>query len=180
MGKYNRWRRKVRRQKIERVIHRLNRKTDSEVIRNRAIDILNDFQDYQARILTDAQPVEETLLTIQYQLLHLVSQEEIRQTTGAKKFKAQKMAYYEEKIWDLYSELKDLKERLHYLNIHSTKGKDRKALKKSIRLLEKRIKKLKKAYRKVRRSGLFGLFRKKDHSNDHILEVYSSEEDQEV
>jgi hypothetical protein len=179
MSKYNRWRRKVRRKKIESVIHRLSRKTDSQEIRNQAIDILNDYQDYRARQLTDARPVEETFFKIQYQLLHLVSQEEVRHTQGDKKFQTQKMAYYEEKIWDLYSELKDLKERLEYLSTHSSKGKDRRSLKKSIRQLQKRIKKLKKAYRKVRRSGLFGLFRKKDRSDDYILETYSKGDEEE-
>jgi hypothetical protein len=170
MSRYNRWRRKARRKKVERVIHLLTRRTNAEAIRNRAIEILNDFQDYQARKLTDTQPPEEEFLKIHFQLLHLISDEESLHTTGAKKFKAQKMAYYEEKIWDLYSELKDLKERLRYQSSNSSKVRDRKALKKNIKQLLRRIKKLKKSYRRVRRPGLLGLFLSEDHSDDFILE----------
>lgn len=179
MGKYNRWRRKTRKAKIEKVIQRLIRRTSSQGIRNNAIDVLNDYQDYRARLLTDSKPIPETLSKIQYQLLHLISEEEIRHTEGEKKFKAQKMAYYEEKIWDLYSELKDLKERLLFLSENTSKVRDRKSLKKGIRQLQKRIKKLKKAYRKVRRPGLMGLFMKTDHSDDYILETRPSQEEEE-
>ncbi len=179
MGRYNRWRKSTRRAKIERVIQRLSKRTNSQDIRNRVIDVLNDYQDYQARLLTDTPAVEETLLKIQYHLLQLISEEEIRHTEGEKKFKLQKMAYYEEKIWDLYSELKDLKERYLFLSQHSSKVKDRKSLKKSIREIEKRIKKLKKAYRKVRRPGLLGLFKKPDHSDDYILEIRSASKEEE-
>lgn len=179
MSKYNRWRRRVRRQKIDKVIHRLSRRTDSEEIRNRAIDLLDDFLDYQARRQSEVQPFAESLLKIQYQLLQLISEEEMRHTEGKKKFRLQKMAFYEEKIWDLYCELKDQKERWQYLSTHSSKARDRRALKKNIRQLERRIKKLKKDYRKVSRTGLWGLFRKEDHSDDFILDRHLPNKEEE-
>jgi len=171
MSKYNRWRRRARRKKTEKVIHRITRKTSSENIRNRAIELLDEQRDHQARLQSESPPPEEESFKIMYKLLHLISEEEILNTTGDKKFRAQKMAYYEEKLWDLYCELNDLVERLRYLNEHAAKIRDRRPVRKNIKAIKKKIKKLKKAYRKVKRRGFLGLFKPKaDHSDDFILE----------
>ncbi len=181
MSRYNRWRRKTRRKKIAPIIHRLTRRTSSEAIRNRAIDLLDDYHDFQARITSDRPPVEEEFLKITYQLLHLISDEEALETRGEKKFRAQKMAYYEEKLWDLYSELGDLIERLQYLNEHGARVRDRRTLKKDIRIIRKKIRKLKKSYRRVRRTGFLGLFKRKtDHSDDFILDRSPKEDSPET